>query len=60
MDKNSQKHVIETIARSISLTVDKTNTLKYGQKDQNSIIFNTLKTHLLPNNNLFYQEEEEE
>ncbi len=42
-----QQHVVETIARSITLTIDETGILDYGQKDHNNLIFNTLETHLL-------------
>jgi len=40
-------HVVEKIARSITLTVDETGILDYGQKDHNNIVLNTLETHLV-------------
>src|SRR6266540_5318052 len=46
-DTPSQQHVVENIARSITLTVDETGVLDYGQKDHNNLIYNTLETHLL-------------
>ncbi len=51
-DSLKQQQIIKTIARSITLTVDETGTLDYGQKDYNNLVFNTLETHLLkPQNN---------
>src|SRR6266498_1136041 len=47
LDETSQQHVIESIARSITLTVDETGILDYGQNDHNNVVFNTLETHLL-------------
>ncbi len=41
------QHVVENIARSITLTVNETGILDYGQKDYNNLVFNTLETHLL-------------
>src|SRR6266508_5725512 len=43
----SNKQSVEHIARSITLTVDETGTLDYGQKEHNNLVFNTLETHLL-------------
>src|SRR6266498_3819703 len=41
-----QPQVVENIARSITLTVDETGTLDYGQQAHNNIVFNALETHL--------------
>ena len=50
---------MENIARSITLTVDETGTLDYGQKDHNNLVYNTLETHLLnPPNNTIYDNQE--
>ncbi len=46
-DTSSSQHVVEKIARSITLTVDETGILDYGQKDHNNLIYNTLETYLL-------------
>ena len=46
-DVITQQHIIENIAHSITLTVDETGILDYGQKDYNNLVFNTLKMHLL-------------
>ncbi len=42
----TQQQIVENIARSITLTVDETGTLDYGQNDHNNIIYNTIETHL--------------
>ena len=44
---HTQQQTVENIAKSITLTVDETGTLDYGQKNQNNLVFNTLETHLL-------------
>jgi len=41
-----QPQVVENIARSITLTVDETGTLDYGQQEHNTIVYNILETHL--------------
>ena len=43
----NQQHDVEHIARSITLNVDETGTIDYGQNDHNNIVLNTLKTHLV-------------
>ena len=43
----TQQQAVELIARSITLIIDETGTLDYGQKDHNNIVYNTLKTHLV-------------
>src|SRR6266511_156306 len=48
---STQQHVVEKIARSITLTVDETDILDYGQKDHNNLIYNTLETHFLKSQN---------
>jgi len=44
----SQRQLVETIARLITLTVDETGILDYDQKDHNNLVYNTLETHLSP------------
>ena len=39
---------MELIACSITLNVDETGTLDYGQKDHNNLVLNTLEAHLVP------------
>src|SRR6266498_2987313 len=55
-DVTSQQQTVENIARSITLTVDETGTLDYGQKDQNNFIYNTLETHLRTPHDEFLQD----
>src|SRR6266540_3547616 len=47
LNSHRQQHIVDNIARSITLTVDETGTLDYGQKEQNNLVLNTLETHLL-------------
>src|SRR6266498_2864035 len=42
----NHQQAIENIAHSITLTVDETGTLDYGQNDHNNIMYNTIETHL--------------
>src|SRR6266540_3742733 len=42
-----QQQEIEHIARSITLNVDETGTIDYGQHEHNNIVFNTLETHFV-------------
>ena len=42
---HTQQHVVERIARSITLNVDETGTLDYGQTIHNNIVINSLKHH---------------
>src|SRR6266498_1098238 len=44
----TQQQVVETIACNITLNVDETGTLDYGQTDHNNLVLNTLETHLVP------------
>ena len=44
---HTQQQVVEFITRSITLTVNETGTLDYGQNDHNNIVFNTLEHHLV-------------
>ena len=42
---HTQQQVVERIARSITLNVDETGTLDYGQTIHNNIVINSLKHH---------------
>src|SRR6266498_4698803 len=55
----TQQHIVENIARSITLMVDEIGTIDYGQKDHNNLVFNTLETHLInPQYNLLKDKQE--
>ncbi len=47
-DIHTQHRAVEHIARSITLNVDETGTIDYGQNDHNNLVLNTLETHLVP------------
>ena len=54
-------HVVEKIARSITLTVDETGILDYGQKDHNNVVLNTLETHLVSSQyDMLHQDHDQE
>ncbi len=50
---------MENIARSITLNVDETGTLDYGQNDHNNLVYNTLETHLVPTQLLILKDPKE-
>src|SRR6266540_210430 len=57
----TQQQVVENIARSITLNVDETGTLDYGQNDHNNIIYNTIKTHLAsPQHDILHNSQEQD
>jgi len=45
--------------RSITLNVDETGTLDYGQNDHNNLVFNTLETHLVSSQHAILQDIQE-
>ncbi len=50
-----QQQLVENIARNITLNVDETGTLDYGQQEHNNLVLNTLETHLIASHHAILQ-----